>query len=430
MTDNPNYVSVEEYLTYEGYKWGKPNKGGYRLLDGHDSLFVNFSRNNFVWFARDQKGGLLRLMDALENNTNKAEHIQKLKKIRDERTGDFHPSVDEDIEHVQYDFQSLKTSPISEQSKKYLEKKRGIHPILVNLLADGGFLTDHLKEFTRNGHTKTIHNLMYNWRDSSGKIVGSDTQATIPTKNRNDKHQGYWKGIIQGSPASYYGFNFRFGASEKKQPDRLVITEAPIDAISYWQMHFKEIHDKHEQVAFLSLSGVKDSVLNRYISDHYLNADKGEINLPKSIHFATDNDKVGRNFAKKYALMLSRLNSFDQVELKIDIPADLNCKDWNDQLRYSSTNETLSYNIDAIDQVPYASPKQEEAFLQDEPALPKEFENSPLKETIDQNQTQSTNITTNDEDLTGYQEVNENPQEVLESTAEEELATQDAEIKI
>lgn len=195
-------------------------------------------------------------------------------------------------------------------------------------------------------------------------------------------------------------------------------------------MHFKEIHDKHEQVAFLSLSGVKDSVLNRYISDHYLNADKGEIHFPKSIHFATDNDKVGRNFAKKYALMLSRLNSFDQVELKIDVPADLNCKDWNDQLRYSSTNETLSYNIDDIDQVPYATPKQEESFLQDEPTLPKEFETPALKETIGQKQTQSVDITTNDEDLTGYREVNENPQEVFEDTASEEIATQDVEMKI
>ena len=367
MAKQSQLVSIEEYLQHEGHTVGKPNSGGYRLVDDHDSLFVNFKNNAFVWFAQDAKGGLFTLMSKLDDITDRASQLNKLEQIRNDRDGTFQPTIDDyDLKTVVYDFSKLETAPLSQRSKDYLTKVRGINPILVNILEEGEFLTDHVKHFVNDGHEKKVHNLMYNWKQTNGQVVGSDTQATIPTKKNDEKHQGYWKGIIKGSPAEYNGFNFRVGDRNKACPDRLIVTEAPIDAISYWQMHVKEIHESGDQVAFLSLSGLKSSVLNRYISDHFLDQDKGKMFLPKSIHFATDNDEKGRTFAKKYAETLRRLNSFDSIDLKFDVPADLTKKDWNDQLRYSATHETKIYDLSTIDQVPFAEPEREASFLQDE----------------------------------------------------------------
>lgn len=367
MAKQSQLVSIEEYLQHEGHTVGKPNSGGYRLVDDHDSLFVNFKNNAFVWFAQDAKGGLFTLMSKLDDISDRTAQLSKLEQIRNDRDGTFQPTIDDyDLKTVVYDFSKLDTAPLSQRSKDYLTKVRGINPILVNILEEGNFLTDHVKNFVHDGYEKKVHNLMYNWKKADGQIVGSDTQATIPTRKNDEKHQGYWKGIIKGSPAEYNGFNFRVGDRNKARPDRLIVTEAPIDAISYWQMHFKEIHVSGDQVAFLSLSGLKSSVLNRYISDHFLDQDKGKMFLPKSIHFATDNDEKGRAFAKKYAETLRRLNSFDSIDLTFDVPADLTKKDWNDQLCYSATHETKTYDLTTIDQVPFAVPEREASFLQDE----------------------------------------------------------------
>lgn len=367
MAKQSQLVSIEEYLQHEGHTVGKANSGGYRLVDDHDSLFVNFKNNAFVWFAQDTKGGLFTLMSKLDDITDRASQLRKLEQIRNDRDGTFQPTIDDyDLKTVVYDFSKLDTAPLSQKSKDYLTEIRGINPILVKTLEEGEFLTDHVKTFMHDGHEKKVKNLMYNWKEANGQIVGSDTQATVPTRKNDEKHQGYWKGIIKGSPAAYSGFNFRVGDRHKVRPDRLIVTEAPIDAISYWQMHFKEIHESGDQVAFLSMSGLKASVLNRYISDHFLDQDKGKMFLPNAIHFATDNDEKGRKFAKDYAETLRRLNSFDSIDLKFDVPADLTKKDWNDQLRYSATHETRTFDLETIDQVPFAEPEREASFLQNE----------------------------------------------------------------
>lgn len=356
---NLKKVSMEEYLSYQGHNWGRVNSGGYRLIDGHDSLFVNFNKNSFTWFAKDVSGGIFKLMSELDGITDQTQQRTLLKEIRDNRDGSFKPTVEayETNKHV-YDFDKLKTGSLSNQSRDYLTKTRGINPILVDKLSEGKFLTDHIKTFDNNGKQNEIRNLMFNWKDNKGVIVGSDTQATVPSKNGSNKHQGYFKGIIAGSPAKYHSFNFRFGAPEKTQPDKLVITEAPIDAISYWQMHLKEFQDNHEQVAFVALSGVKPSVINRYISDHYYDADNKEIKLPKEIHVATDNDEVGRKFAKSFGETIGYFQAFDDIKVMVDVPADLSVKDWNDQLRQSPNYEMLSVPISEEQNLPLYTPEK------------------------------------------------------------------------
>lgn len=345
-------VTLQEYLEYTGRDWGKPNSGGYSLLEGHDSFFINFEKNNFTWFARDEKGGIYKMMEVLDGITDDNEKKEKLREIRNNRTEEYKPDIPvQTVDRATFDYDKLNTSRLSEKTENYLTEVRGINPVLVNALAESGFLVEEKVPFKNH----EITNLLYNWKDSQGHVVGADQQGVVTRNSTDDKHSGYHKGIVKGSPASEFGFNFRVGASHKETPDKLVVVEAPVDAISYWQMNIKEMKENNEQVAFVSLSGVKASVLNRYVQDHYF--DGKNFNLPKEIHFATDNDQAGREFTQKYGQMLDTFEAFDQTKMFVDVPGDLRYKDWNDQLRFSDDFSNRSVPFSEIDTLPFYEPE-------------------------------------------------------------------------
>ncbi|WP_419153703.1 DUF3991 domain-containing protein [Weissella viridescens] len=263
-------VSIEEYLEYQGHEIGKVNSGGYAKIDDHDSLFVNLSENHFTWFAHNTGGGIFQLMSELDGISDYDTQLEKLNEIKAERKSAFEPRVEAKQEKKPFDINDFEIETLSKESKQYLTEVRKIHPILVNALAKSGFLVDQKKDFTtKAGKQVTAHNLAYLWKDAYGQPVGADVQATRPSqKHTQDKHQGYWKGILPNSPAKKFGFSFKVGP-KKDVPDKLVVVEAPIDAISHWQMHVKEYKQEQVQVAYLSLSGVKSSVLNQYIRQNY-----------------------------------------------------------------------------------------------------------------------------------------------------------------
>lgn len=345
-------VSLQEYLTYTGRDWGKPDRSGYARVNGHHSLYVNFEKDRFTWFKREKGGGIFNLMDELDGPMTVEEKKAKLKEIRENRTEDFVPKFVK-AEKAVFDYDKLDTNPLSAKTSKYLTEVRGINPVLVNALSESGFLVEQKVKFKNH----EIQNLLYPWRNAQGQIKGADQQGVVSKKTNDDKHGGYHKGIVLGSPASDYGFNFRVGAPEKAKPDKLIVVEAPIDAISYWQMNIKAFKENNDQVAFLSLSGVKDSVLNHYLRDHYY--DGNDFSLPSEIHFATDNDTAGRDFSKNYGSMIENFSAFEDTKLFVDVPADLRYKDWNDQLRYSDTFETRSVPFSEIDTLPFYEPEKD-----------------------------------------------------------------------
>ncbi len=376
-------VSLEEYLEYQGHEIHKPNSKGYAKIDDHDSLFVNLGEDHFTWFARSQGGGIFQLMNELDGITDYEEQKRLLRTIREERSSEFSPREFKKVSRKQFDITDFKIERLSEKSKKYLTEERKIHPLLVDALAQSGFLVDEKKTLqSREGKTFETSNLVYLWKDQYGVPVGADAQATKKTATKeNDKHQGYWKGILQNSPAAEHGFSFKVGP-KKAVPDKLVVVEAPVDAISHWQMNLKSQKQKQEQVAYLSLSGVKGSVLTNYIKQNYWNADEKKFDLPKELHFAVDNDEAGRGLVKQYGDMFENWQAFDGMKKYVDVPADLTVKDWNDQLRYGKTLETKTVSYSEIEEIPlFAKPQvlDKEKTQDHETSMKKE----PGPETVD-----------------------------------------------
>ncbi|WP_419154754.1 toprim domain-containing protein [Weissella minor] len=349
-------VSLEEYLDYQGHEIHKPNSKGYSKIDDHDSLFVNLSEERFTWFARNKGGGIFQLMNELDGITDYDDQTQLLRNIREERSSEFKPREVKKVDRKAFDISNFKIERLSNQSKKYLTQERKIHPLLVDALSQSGFLVDEKKVFQNSdGKSFETSNLVYLWKDKYGVPVGADVQATKKSKSKaNDKHQGFWKGILKDSPASEYGFSFKVGP-KKAVPDKLVVVEAPVDAISHWQMNLRKQKQNKEQVAYLSLSGVKGSVLTQYIKQNYWSEDDKKFTLPKEIHFAVDNDEAGRGLVKQYGEMFENWQAFDAMEKFVDVPADLTVKDWNDQLRYGTTLEIKTVAYADVDDIPLFS---------------------------------------------------------------------------
>jgi hypothetical protein len=348
-------VSVQEYLDYMGHSLHKAGSGSYRV-DDHDSLVVTPSEDLWNWFSRGVGGSgkkIRLLMATLDGIVDEDEQNQKLSEIRQARGDGWKPNAYEKYEKKNFNIDEHKFSRQPTDSLNYLTKVRGIHPTIVKNLFKGGLLAEEVKTFPskRGSGTFDATNLWYLWKDRKGTIVGADSQATMPSKSRSDdKHQGYWKGIVSGSPSAEHNFNFQIG--EHRAPDKLYVFEAPVDAISFWQMNYDET--KNETAAFVALSGVNKNSFLSYIRERYLGEDA--MPFPKELHFAMDNDEPGRKFATEMHELTKVLGDFDDTKVFLDVPGDYNMKDWNDILRYGRY-KVDSFEMNNMPDVPLYNPK-------------------------------------------------------------------------
>ncbi|MDR3241727.1 MAG: toprim domain-containing protein [Lactobacillaceae bacterium] len=374
-------VSLQEYLEYVGESWGKVDRSGWAKLDSHDSLYVNLDDNRFAWHAHSLGGNLFNYMKEVDGIEEYKDRLSTLHKIQIDRTGAYKQIMHERGPKEQFDVNKHELADLSDQSKKFLTDVRGIDPGIVNALARGGLLRDEVKtvQSKNSNHSFESRNIWYPWRDSDGIMVGANAQATHKSK-KITKHDGYWKGNVLGSPSDQAGFNFRVGP-KKETPDKLIIFEASLDAISYWQLHFAEIHNSKENVQFFAMSGVGNgAAVWKFMHDHYFDEEQDTgWHLPAEVHFAVDNDQPGRDMIHKFTDTFSNINLFDDTKMMVDVPSDIRTKDWNDQLRYGDTLETLSVSLNKLDELPlYIEPVKVEVIQ------PKQIQNTVTKQ-IDQN---------------------------------------------
>jgi len=373
-------VSLQEYLEYIGESWGKVDRSGWAKLDSHDSLYVNLDDNRFAWHAHSLGGNIFNYMKDVDGIEEYKDRLSTLHKIQESRTGVYKQIMHERGSKELFDVNKHELDELSDQSRKFLTDVRGIDPGIVNALARGGLLRDEVKTFQSKNNNRNFEsrNIWFPWRDADGIMVGANAQATHKSK-KITKHDGYWKGNVLGSPSDQAGFNFRVGP-KKETPDKLIIFEASLDAISYWQLHFAEIHNSKENVQFFAMSGVGNgAAVWKFMHDHYFDEEQDTgWHLPAEVHFAVDNDKPGRNMIHKFTDTFSNINLFDETKMMVDVPSDIRTKDWNDQLRFGTTLETLSVPLDKLDELPlYIAPVKVEIIQ------PKRIQKTMVKE-IDQ----------------------------------------------
>ena len=148
------------------------------------------------------------------------------------------------------------------------------------------------------------------------------------------------------------GFSFDIGT-----PNRLIFLEAPIDLMSYYELH----KDSLENVRLVAMDGIKKGVISRYTADlltdgkfsqersqkdilnaldNILKATSTFEDNPNLITLAVDNDEAGLKFIEKL--------QNDNVPFQVDLPPKKEGEekmDWNDYLKQEN-NTPSTYRLE------------------------------------------------------------------------------------
>ncbi|MBF0780591.1 MULTISPECIES: PBECR4 domain-containing protein [unclassified Granulicatella] len=236
-------VSVAESLGM-----GLIRKGKYYSWDEHDSFVINPKKNIFSWFSQDITGDTIALVQTVKGVSFR-EAMQFLE------TGDF--------KHVKIEERALKKGPFKytlkpyeksfDKARAYLTYYRGLSDETVNFFLSKGLLAlAHRK--LKDGFEEDV--LVFKVFDNRGDMVGASLQGIKPNEERYAK-RGFLKQIMYNSQ-EHSGFNVSIG-----KPERLIFFEAPIDLMSYYELHQKELSN----VRLVSMDGLKEGTMSRYFME-------------------------------------------------------------------------------------------------------------------------------------------------------------------
>ncbi|ORI28893.1 LtrC-like protein [Lacticaseibacillus casei] len=259
--DHANHVAIVAIAEANGIALVQQSNGYWRGVE-HDSLVINDKKNLFRWNSRDVGGGALDFVQHYLGISSFREAVAYLNHAALERAETITHKVREPF---QYNF---KNSPNFEQATKYLTTVRKLDPQIVDLLHRKGFIQ-------QDEHSNAI----FVW-SRNDKIVGATVQGTRIDHEHLGK-RGTFKQIAKNSQENF-GFNLSLG-----KPERLLMFEAPIDALSYWSLHRGLNH-----VTLMSMDGLKSNTVKQGLI--YFCEKTGH--APSEIAFGVDNDPSGHVF--------------------------------------------------------------------------------------------------------------------------------------
>lgn len=183
--------------------------------------------------------------------------------------------------------------------------------------------------------------IVFKYKDNTGFLAGASLQGIVENRVHYPE-RGRLKQIIRNSDGQL-GFSVDIG-----KPKRLVFAEAPIDLMSYYELHKDNLQD----VRLVAMDGVKEGIISRRFMELYaeMNGKAYQVdqNTVKALEtvvnttdyfkdgqhqdmitLAVDNDAAGQNF-------ITRLQE-KGIPVHIAIPPiiqiDQEKEDWNDFLK-------------------------------------------------------------------------------------------------
>lgn len=209
----------------------------------HDSFKIDTFKNTWHWYARGTYGDTISLVQEMRN----VSYSTAMKFLE---TGQF-PEA-KPMEEVRKPFRytlSSQEQPFKE-ARTYLKETRGLSDDTINFFLDKGVLAQ-AKRTDREGFTEDV--LVFKYLNREKKLVGASLQGLIPYPDRHEG-KGYLKHTMYGTEG-VAGLNIAIGT-----PKRLVVAEAPIDLMSYYELHKSELNN----VRLVAMDGVKAGIVSRY----------------------------------------------------------------------------------------------------------------------------------------------------------------------
>lgn len=254
-------TDLANFLMSKGYNLMR--KGKEFCLKEHDSLVL--SNNEWFWHSKGVGGSPVQFLQIYENKS----FVEAIIELSEFDGYSYNKSELEYVEPVKNtpDYGKFELPVKNENNSRvfsYLTKTRGIHPHIVNSMVKHNLLYESDK-----------HNCVFIGYDNENKPHYASLRGTISDTNI--------KAFKQDVPNS----NKDYGFKVINNPDnrKIYVLESPIDIMSFMTLLKK--HDlEFKKYNFLSLGGLSDRSLNRFLEDNP--------NFNKIV-FCLDNDVDGKD---------------------------------------------------------------------------------------------------------------------------------------
>ena len=304
----------------------------------HDSFTINVRENYFNWFARSNGGDVIKMVQVVQEElTGEKLSFKQAKHFLEE--GSF---VVVDVTNVpekepfSYYLEPYETKFI--EAREYLKDVRGLSDETIDFFVEKNVLSQATKK-TGDYYEPVI---VFKSLDNQGEVIGASLQGI--KENHDLYERGRLKQIMRASDGMT-GMHVDIGT-----PKRLVFAEAPIDLMSYYELH----KDSLEDVRLVAMDGLKESTVSRHVAELLSEVGElnGEVDQDKKSSFlsetarlstffkdgkhqdlitlAVDNDEAGHTFIERLANK--------EIGLTPDLPPRLESQDkmdWNDYLKES-----------------------------------------------------------------------------------------------
>lgn len=239
-------ISVAEQLGMELKRTGSYS---YNWVE-HDSFIIDTKKNEFYWNSRTEFGDVIQLVQTIRGVSYK-EAMNFLE------TGEF-KAVDVEAqtaskEPFSYHLERYERQDFS-ASRRYLKAQRGLSDDTINFFISQGSIAEAIRK--KGDYFEPV--IVFKYKDNTGFLAGASLQGIVENREHYPE-RGRLKQIMRNSDGQL-GFSIDIG-----NPKRLVFAEAPIDLMSYYELH----KDRLQDVRLVAMDGVKEGIISRRFMELY-----------------------------------------------------------------------------------------------------------------------------------------------------------------
>ena len=317
----------------------------------HDSFKIDTVKNTWHWYSQNIFGDTINLVQQIRNVSYKEAMVFL-------ETGSFPEAKPVEEERKPFNYTLAPYEQPFVEARTYLKEIRGLSDDTIDFFLEKGVLAQ-AKRKDKDGVIEDV--LVFKYLDRNQQLVGASLQGLVPDQERYPG-KGYLKQIMYQSEA-ISGLNVSIGS-----PKRLIVTEAPIDLMSYYELHKGELND----VRLVAMEGLKEGVLSHYVLE--ILQERGDIPMDERdytksselartsrflsvvaetstlfqdhkyddlITLAVDRDKAGTDFITKL-----REKKIPVIDARPPQREGQEKTDWNDALR--TQNQQSLVNLSAV----------------------------------------------------------------------------------
>ena len=210
----------------------------------HDSFKIDTVKNTWHWYSQNLFGDTINLVQQMQNVSYKEAMVFL-------ETGSFPEAKPVEEERKPFNYTLAPYEQPFVEARSYLKEIRGLFDDTIDFFMEKGVLAQ-AKRKDKDGVIEDV--LVFKYLDRNQQLVGASLQGLVPDQERHPG-KGYLKQTMYQSEG-ISGLNVSIGS-----PKRLIVAEAPIDLMSYYELHKDELND----VRLVAMEGLKEGVLSHYV---------------------------------------------------------------------------------------------------------------------------------------------------------------------